>query len=404
MPRAPREPKADRRDFHRKCICLTYPRCPVEPEAMLDHFKELFKNKMIIYILIGQEHHDDEGLHLHCYIELDKKIRLNTLNFFDYKIGDIKYHPNVKEAFAKKGNVKGKGKWGWFEYIRKEGFKILEFGTAPIQPTVKKTTKEINAIIIKGGEQITTLVEEGDIPAKDFPRWYQGKLLYDRLKNKYSKEAQWRNVTVKWYWGDKGSGKTVKAVDEAADAGETAWISDGKDLEWFDDYDGEKYVILDELRKGTGKWPYLLRLLDGHRMNVAVKGGYAAFKATNIYITSSKPPERIFKNKEGNIWDSFEQLMRRITEVKHFTSDDPYECNALRLEREAREREAQELVNGMQEELAETQREHDKQLEVEHPIPIRLPTLSELSPVISHMEECSSLTDLELTPTWESDK
>jgi len=264
--------------------------------------------------------------------------------------------------------------------------------------------------MLKGTAEIVKLVDDGAIPMKDLPRWMIGKACYDNLQNKLL-QKNWRDVTVKWFWGPKGSGKTSKAMDEIDEMKLEYWISDGKQLDWFDNYDGEPCVVIDELRGDTCKWAYLLRLLDGYRMTVPIKGGFVAFKPTHIYITSFAPPERVFVNHTTDrVWDSLEQLLRRITEIRDFT-DDPYECKAVKEKKEREEetkrkeqleldKEVQQML-GMEEELTQAQREHDEDMLIAHPIPIRLPSLHES---LDHMVEDSSLTDLELTPTWESDK
>lgn len=260
--------KSKMNKIQRRYICLTYSQCPATPEEMLDHFKKLWGEEKIVYVLIGQEHHELEGLHLHCYVELNKKIRV-PLTFFAYKKDGKSYSAKVKEAFAK-GNKAGEGKFGWFDYIRKEGFKIIEFGTPPTPTATKPTKKELNERMLKGTAEIVKLVDDGAIPMKDLPRWMIGKACYDNLQNKLL-QKNWRDVTVKWFWGPKASGKTSKAMDEIDEMKLEYWISDGKQLDWFDNYDGEPCVVIDELRGDTCKWAYLLRLLDGYRMTVPIK-------------------------------------------------------------------------------------------------------------------------------------
>ena len=403
MARAPpREPKHDKREIHCKYICLTYSKCDIEPNVMLEILKERLKNNRLKYILIAQEHHVEEGVHLHVYIELATRIRCGPEKFW-VTVNEKTFTGHLREAFKKDGKV-GEGRWGWIEYVRKEGFVIVEWGIAPVKPIKKKTKQEINKLMTSGKEQMLKLVDDGEISLRDFTRYVAGLRMYERLKHRVDKSTKWRNVTVKWFWGKTGTGKTSKAIDEAEEAGEEVWVSDGKQLDWFDEYDGQKYVIFDELRGDTCKWAHLLRLLDGNRIYVQIKGGWVPFCPTHIYITSPKPPEQVFVNHTtGQSWDSIDQLLRRISEIKDF-NEEPYECKARRLLREAEEKEVMELAGlPMEEELADASRKHDKEQEVLHPIPLRLPSLTESS-LINRMEDCSSLTDLELTPTWESDK
>lgn len=52
------------------------------------------KNEIKEYI-VAQEEHKDGHLHIHCYLELDKKINVKNANKFDIKdTNDVSYHGN----------------------------------------------------------------------------------------------------------------------------------------------------------------------------------------------------------------------------------------------------------------------------------------------------------------------
>lgn len=381
--------KSKMNKIQRRYICLTYSQCPATPEEMLDHFKKLWGEEKIVYVLIGQEHHELEGLHLHCYVELNKKIRV-PLTFFAYKKDGKSYSAKVKEAFAK-GNKAGEGKFGWFDYIRKEGFKIIEFGTPPVPTATKPTKKEINAKMKGGNNEIMSLVDDGVVPLKDLPRWLIGLQAYNSLKpyeKDYPKE-------VRWYYGTTGTGKSRKAWDDAKASG--SWFR--KSLkDWFDGYSGQNYVWIDEIRSTTFDWEFFLQLIDRYPLDVGIKGGSVRWTPKVIIITAPSRPEKIFMNhKSGETWDKIDQVLRRITVIRDF-DEQPYNPSPDVSEEEANIAEA---INHMEEELAEARNTHDNEVLVAHPIPVRLPSLHES---LNHMVEDSSLTDLELTPTWESDK
>lgn len=63
---------------------------------------------------------------------------------------------------------------------------------------------------------------------------------------------------------------------------------------WFDGYDGQRTVVIDEF---YGWIPYdlLLRLLDRFPLAVPTKGGFTNFAPKFIVITSNKPPEDWYK-------------------------------------------------------------------------------------------------------------
>lgn len=62
-----------------------------------------------------------------------------------------------------------------------------------------------------------------------------------------------------------------------------------QNLRWFDNYEGQRVMVIDELRwKSLGEYgiPLLLRILDSNPCRVEVKGGFVGLKATWIIITS----------------------------------------------------------------------------------------------------------------------
>lgn len=128
-------------------------------------------------------------------------------------------------------------------------------------------------------------------------------------------ERQKRNweMDVRWYWGETGTGKTRTALEEFPDA----WIS-GRDLQWWQGYDGHTAVILDDFRGNFCTFHELLRILDRYPYTVAVKGGSRPLLAKTIIVTSSLPPECIYNTKED-----VKQLLRRISVVKQFGETAP---------------------------------------------------------------------------------
>ena len=120
--------------------------------------------------------------------------------------------------------------------------------------------------------------------------------------------SQSRSVLVLVYWGDSGTGKTRKAIE---DSGSDFFILDQGERVWFDGYDGEKTLIVDDYY-GWIKYGMLLRILDGHPYRAEIKGGFRWALWTRVIITSNKKPE-----------DWYQQgltpaLKRRITKVVHF--------------------------------------------------------------------------------------
>lgn len=60
---------------------------------------------------------------------------------------------------------------------------------------------------------------------------------------------------------------------------------------WFDGYQGEERVIIDECGQGMMDINFLKRLLDRYPVMVPIKGGSTAWRAKSIILTSNLPIE-----------------------------------------------------------------------------------------------------------------
>ena len=120
-----------------------------------------------------------------------------------------------------------------------------------------------------------------------------------------------RNIALaKVYWGPTGTGKTHRSWQEA---GEQAFIKSSSN-KWWDGYQGQENVIIDEFDGQIGI-THLLRWLDKYPCSVEVKGGTIPLRATNFWITSNKPLEQWYPDAPLAQVDA---LRRRVT-ITHIT-------------------------------------------------------------------------------------
>jgi hypothetical protein len=109
-----------------------------------------------------------------------------------------------------------------------------------------------------------------------------------------------RIVTVCVYFGNEGSGKTYTAKQEARRiSGDrhgyyvltSGAVQSGGIGAWFDGYNGEKCLIIEEY-DGWLDWPYFLKLLEGDFLPCQVKQQQAVYALwTHVWITSNLPIE-----------------------------------------------------------------------------------------------------------------
>lgn len=116
--------------------------------------------------------------------------------------------------------------------------------------------------------------------------------------------------TVRVYWGVTGSGKSHRAFEEA---GADAYWKNPSSI-WWDGYQGEENVIIDEFRGGIGI-QHILRWFDKYPVTIEYKGGACALMAKNIWITSNLSPEQWYPDLDA---ESLSALRRKIN-VTHFS-------------------------------------------------------------------------------------
>lgn len=114
------------------------------------------------------------------------------------------------------------------------------------------------------------------------------------------------------YVGGAGIGKTKAAVDYCTARGLSYWIHPGGG-KWFDGYENQDVVILDEIDKWAKDFTFakVLRLLDRYHMSVEIKGGTVIFNSRVIIFTATNPPESWITDP-GQGAPPREQIERRI--------------------------------------------------------------------------------------------
>jgi len=112
-------------------------------------------------------------------------------------------------------------------------------------------------------------------------------------------------------FGPPGTGKTLWAETHFP----TAYRKDPDS--WWDGYDGEPAVILDEFHGSWFKFTHLKKLLDRYPMKVDIKGSRAEFISSTVILTSNNEPRSWynFDNiSEAYAWDALERRLDVIVE------------------------------------------------------------------------------------------
>jgi len=132
-----------------------------------------------------------------------------------------------------------------------------------------------------------------------------------------------------YIYGPTGTGKTTFAVqyakDLVAEGKYNAWYLQQPKGNWFDGYDGEEILILNEITGGLSEsisYTTLLAMFDPYKMELAVKGSFTPLRAKLIIMTSNLHIDGVFRG-EYNQGQLKRRMTKGIIEMKHkYVKDD----------------------------------------------------------------------------------
>lgn len=172
----------------------------------------------------------------------------------------------------------------------------FHFGEVPKQGK-RSDIQTAKQIISEGGSLLQVAEETNSYQALKHAE------LYLKLKEK----ARNQQVTVYWFYGPTGVGKTKEASQMCPNA---YWHPGGK---WWEGYDGEKEVIIDDFRQEDWSITTLLKMWQPYPFRVETKGGSRQCQATTFIVTCPMHPMDLRYPGED-----LEQVLRRIKEIRQF--------------------------------------------------------------------------------------
>lgn len=155
--------------------------------------------------------------------------------------------------------------------------------------------------------------------AEDYPttyvRNYRGLAVYKELVNPDKRRrVEPKDTKFLWIYGATGDGKTKFLWDNWPEA----YDKNGAH-KWWDGYDGQTVVFINEYRRTPGALPYseLLKIMDVYPYAGEKKGSTVQLAATTVVVTCSQPPWLLF-SEEKDAQSCLSQMNRRcqIGQVK----------------------------------------------------------------------------------------
>lgn len=113
----------------------------------------------------------------------------------------------------------------------------------------------------------------------------------------YAKERSltWREISCDIIYGPTRSGKTSLVYKKHGYENVYSLPEPGGTELWFDGYDGEPVLLIDEFT-GWIKFNLLLKILDNQPLQIKIKGGYTYAQWSKVYIVSNVPPQYWYPN------------------------------------------------------------------------------------------------------------
>jgi len=223
----------------------------------------------IKYMVYGREVGASGTPHLQGYLELKKKWRGATLK---QHIG-ANAHLELRKAKAHQAA----------EYCKKDG-DYVEFGEVPATPKSASVKDRWRNVLDK--------CREGDwaYMAKEEP--YLWLMQEKKLRSHYKCPSMVETLDNEWIYGPTGTGKSRDARTRHPDA----YIKDASS-HWWDGYNGEEVVIIEDLDKYHVKQGYYLKIwADHYSFPAQIKGGQMMIRPKKIIVTSNYHPRDIWQD------------------------------------------------------------------------------------------------------------
>lgn len=126
------------------------------------------------------------------------------------------------------------------------------------------------------------------------------------------------DLTVWLFFGPTGTGKT-RTVHEGWGEGDYYEVPCSNGTRWFDGYDGESKVLIDDFagRASHMTLTMTLKLLDRYPILLPVKGGFVWWMPDHVVVTTNIHPRDWYNFERRS--EQYRALRRRFTRVVDFT-------------------------------------------------------------------------------------
>lgn len=292
--------------FRCQRLAFTYNNPSEEDMEVIRRQTEELLMEHLLGAVISKEHWTGGGTpHLQGFLRFKKEITVNT----EWRVRNGLHHAclfraicssEANWAYCKKAGPKHtphKPEWG-------EGVWV-EVGDAGSQG--KRTDIDAVNDAIQDGMGLSEV-------ARTFPnvfvKYHGGVTDLHHRSQKRRRLSTLPRILV--LYGATGTGKSRMAHHLCDGMGTEYHVKHGSTGKWWNGYDGQPTIILEEFR-GSIPFSTLLMMMDRYGLQLEYKGGVTQCKADTIVVCSPVHPKQWYQNlgaEEG----SLDQLKRRLTE------------------------------------------------------------------------------------------
>lgn len=266
------------------------------PEGYGHILERIANRKSVGYIVVGRERAPTtDHVHLQGFI----------------KFVNVRKFKGVKKLLSELNNPRldiGDGKaYAMMEYCKKDG-DFLEYGEPPLSPA--EAGKKGGDRIRDAHRECCELAEAGEFKTMKrmhpnlYTRYYRTWMAMHKDFGDRPKDLL--EVTGVWIFGPSGSGKSHYARETYPG------FYDKPCNKWFDNYQGERFVLIDDFdKKHDVLAHHLKRWADRYAFSAEIKGSQINLRPERIVVTSQYRISEIWTDRE-----TVDALERRFIKIK----------------------------------------------------------------------------------------
>ncbi len=307
-------------DKGRKWLITDWMKDDADRDAAIKRVSDGLNPKQVRYAVWQIEKAEKNKEHVQLFVHFNRSITMSTLK---NRLGSHSLHAEQVKDDEVAAHYCEKPVDGCDCKHCKKAIAVQEVIYGPVEigekPDYKKggTTKPTEALLamIKAGHTDQDLLEEAPWALLRHGRGIDRLRFADMEK----KAKEFRQVEVIILSGDAGTGKTVWAIQNSVD-GDYYKPDLSKNTIWYDGYQGQRTLILDDFRGQGLRFDNLLQILDGHKLMLPIKGGHTYALWTRVIITSNTIPSNWYRRLKDvdEEWFNDEQDDFRVREQRAF--------------------------------------------------------------------------------------